>query len=166
MKKLSVLFAAAMMVVSVGMAKAQKIATLDVAGILNAMPEKKKADAEITTFVNAKQAEMKKKAEAAQAKYALYTKEAPTKTEAENKARGEEMQKLQEEMAQMEEKMRKDATAKQDLLFEPIEKKLMDIVTKVAKANGYDYIMDANSTGLVYKAGPDATPAVKKELGL
>jgi len=166
MKKLSVLFAAAMMVVSVGMAKAQKIATLDVAGILNAMPEKKKADAEITTFVNAKQAEMKKKAEAAQAKYALYTKEAPTKTEAENKARGEEMQKLQEEMAQMEEKMRKDATAKQDLLFEPIEKKLMEIVTKVAKANGYDYIMDANSTGLVYKAGPDATPAVKKELGL
>ena len=166
MKKLSVLFAAAMMVVSVGMAKAQKIATLDVAGILNAMPEKKKADTEITTFVNAKQAEMKKKAEAAQTKYALYTKEAPTKTEAENKARGEEMQKLQEEMAQMEDKMRKDATAKQDLLFEPIEKKLMDVVTKVAKANGYDYIMDANSTGLVYKAGPDATAAVKKELGL
>jgi outer membrane protein len=30
MKKLSVLFAAVMMVVSVGMAKAQKIATLDV----------------------------------------------------------------------------------------------------------------------------------------
>ena len=166
MKKLSVLFAAAIMVVSVGMAKAQKLATLDVAGVLNAMPEKKKADAELTTFINAKQAEIKKKAEAAQTKYALYTKEAPTKTEAENKVRGEEMQKLQEEMAQMEEKMRKDGTAKQDLLFEPIEKKLMEIVTKEAKANGYDYIMDANSTGLVYKAGPDATPAVKKELGL
>ncbi len=27
-------------------------------------------------------------------------------------------------------------------------------------------LCDANSTGLVYKAGPDATPAVKKELGL
>ena len=123
MKKLSVLFAAAIMVVSVGMAKAQKLATLDVAGVLNAMPEKKKADAELTTFINAKQAEIKKKAEAAQTKYALYTKEAPTKTEAENKVRGEEMQKLQEEMAQMEEKMRKDGTAKQDLLFETIEKK-------------------------------------------
>ncbi len=42
MKKLSVLFAAVMMVVSVGMAKAQKMATLDVLGVLNAMPEKKK----------------------------------------------------------------------------------------------------------------------------
>jgi outer membrane protein len=166
MKKLSVLFAAVMMFVSVGVAKAQKIATLDVVSILNAMPEKKKADTELKTFVDGKQAEIKKKADAAQAKYNLYTQEAPKKTEAENKARGEEMQKLQEEIAQMQEKMQKDAVARQDLLFEPIEKKLMDVVTKVAKANGYDYIMDANSTGLVYKGGPDATPAVKKELGL
>lgn len=50
MKKLSVLFAAVMMVVSVGMAKAQKIATLDVMGVLNAMPEKKKADADQSTI--------------------------------------------------------------------------------------------------------------------
>lgn len=166
MKKLSVLFAAVVMVASVGMAKAQKIATMDVAGILNAMPEKKKADTEITTFVNGKQAEIKKKADAAQAKYEAYSKEAQTKTEAENKARGEEMQKLQQELAQMEDKMRKDATAKQDALFEPIEKKLMEAVTKVAKANGYEYVMDVNSTGLVYKGGPDATAAVKKELAL
>ncbi|KFE99245.1 molecular chaperone Skp [Chryseobacterium formosense] len=166
MKKLSVLFAAVVMVASVGMAKAQKIATMDVAGILNAMPEKKKADTEITTFVNGKQAEIKKKADAAQAKYEGYTKEAQTKTEAENKARMEEMQKLQQELAQMEDKMRKDATAKQDALFEPIEKKLMEAVTKVAKANGYEYVMDVNSTGLVYKGGPDATAAVKKELAL
>jgi len=166
MKKLSVLFAAVMMVASVGMAKAQKIATMDVAAILNAMPEKKKADTEITTFVNGKQAEIKKKADAAQAKYEGYAKEAQTKTEAENKARGEEMQKLQQELAQMEEKMRKDATAKQDALFEPIEKKLMEAVTKVAKANGYEYVMDVNSQGLVYKGGPDATAAVKKELNI
>lgn len=44
MKKLSVLFAAVMMVMSVGVAKAQKIASLDVAAVLNLMPEKKKAD--------------------------------------------------------------------------------------------------------------------------
>ena len=166
MKKLSVLFAAVMMVVSVGMAKAQKIATLDVTAILNAMPEKKKADTEITNFVTGKQGEIKKKADAAQAKYELYSKEGATKTEAENKVRMEELQKLQQEIAQMEEKMRKDATAKQDALFEPIEKKLMDAVNKVAKANSYEYIMDVNASGLVYKGGPDATAAVKKELGL
>ncbi|WP_407405599.1 OmpH family outer membrane protein [Chryseobacterium sp.] len=166
MKKLSVLFAAVMMVVSVGMAKAQKIATLDVVSILEAMPEKKKADAEMKTFGEGKQAEIKKKADAAQAKYALYTQEAPKKTDEENKVRGAEMQKLQEEIQMMQDKLQKEGLAKQDVLFAPIEKKLNDAVTKVAKANGYDYVMDANAAGLIYKGGPDATVAVKKELGL
>ncbi|GEN68365.1 MULTISPECIES: OmpH family outer membrane protein [Chryseobacterium] len=166
MKKLSVLFAAVMMVVSVGMAKAQKIATLDVMGVLNAMPEKKKADADIKTFLDTKQAEIKKKADAGQVKLKQYTEEAPKKTADENKAREAELQKIQEEIAQMQDKAQKDLQAKQDVAFAPIEKKLNDAVEKVAKASGYDYIMDANSAAFVYKAGPDATAAVKKELGI
>lgn len=166
MKKLSVLFAAVMMVVSVGMAKAQKIATLDVIGVLNAMPEKKKADADLKTFLDTKQAEIKKKADAGQAKLKQYTEEAPKKTADENKAREAELAKMQEEIQQMQDKAQKDFIAKQDAAYEPIEKKLNDAVTKVAKANSYDYIMDANSSAFVYKAGPDATAAVKKELGV
>ncbi|GAB0156337.1 hypothetical protein CHRYSEOSP005_16010 [Chryseobacterium sp. Alg-005] len=166
MKKLSVLFAAVMMVVSVGMAKAQKIATLDVIGVLNAMPEKKKADADLKTFLDTKQAEIKKKADAGQAKLKQYTEEAPKKTADENKAREAELAKMQEEIQQMQDKAQKDFIAKQDAAYEPIEKKLNDAVTKVAKANSYDYIMDANSSAFVYKSGPDATAAVKKELNI
>lgn len=166
MKKLSVLFAAVMMVVSVGMAKAQKIATLDVIGVLNAMPEKKKADADLKSFLDTKQAEIKKKADAGQAKLKQYTEEAPKKTADENKAREAELQKMQEEIQQMNDKAQKDFVAKQDTAYEPIEKKLNDAVTKVAKANGYDYIMDANSSAFVFKGGPDATAAVKKELNI
>ncbi|AYZ14055.1 OmpH family outer membrane protein [Chryseobacterium arthrosphaerae] len=166
MKKLSVLFAAVMMVVSVGMAKAQKIATLDVLGVLNAMPEKKKADADLKTFLDTKQAEIKKKADAGQAKLKQYTEEAPKKTADENKAREAELQKIQEEIAQMQEKAQKDLQAKQEVVFGPIEKKLNDAVEKVSKANGYEYVMDANSPAFLYKAGTDATAAVKKELGI
>lgn len=166
MKKLSVLFAAGMMVVSVGMAKAQKIATLDVLGVLNAMPEKKKADADLKTFLDAKQAEIKKKADAAQTKYQQYQTEAPKKTADENKAREEEMKKLADDIQQMQDKAQKDLQAKQEVAFGPIEKKLNDAVEKVSKANGYEYVMDANSPAFLYKAGADATPAVKKELGI
>lgn len=166
MKKLSVLFAAVVMVVSVSMAKAQKLATVDLMGVLNAMPEKKKADTDIKTFLDAKQAEIKKKADAGQAKLKQYTEEAPKKTADENKARETELQKLQEEIAQMQEKAQKDLQAKQDVAFGPIEKKLNDAIEKVAKANGYEFIMDANSAALVYKSGADATAAVKKELGI
>ena len=153
MKKLSVLFGAVMMFVSVGMAKAQKIATLDLVSVLKA-------------FLDVKEAEIKKKTDIMQTKYALYTKEAPTKSEAENKARQEEMQKLQTEAQQMSERAQKDLAEKEKLAYAPIEKKVMDAVNKVAKANSYDYVMDTNSTGLIYKGGPDATAAVKKELGL
>ncbi|PKF76216.1 OmpH family outer membrane protein [Chryseobacterium sp. PMSZPI] len=166
MKKLSVLFAAVMMIVSVGMAKAQKIATLDVIGVLNAMPEKKKADADLKTFLDTKQAEIKKKADAAQTKFQQYQAEAPKKTADENAAREQEMKKLGEEIQQMQDKAQKDLQAKQDVAFGPIEKKLNDAVDKVAKANGYEYVMDANSPAFLYKAGADATAAVKKELGI
>lgn len=166
MKKLSVLFAAVMMVVSVGMAKAQKIATLDVMAVLNAMPEKKKADAEIKVFLDAKQAEIKKKADAGQAKLKQYSEEAPKKTAEENKARETELQKLQEEIAQMQDKAQKDLQGKQDIAFAPIEKKLNEAIEKVAKAVGYEFVMDSNSSAFVYKGGADATAAVKKELGI
>jgi len=166
MKKLSVLFAAVIMVVSVSMAKAQKLATVDLMGVLNAMPEKKKADTDLKAFLDTKQAEIKKKADAGQAKLKQYSEEAPKKTADENKAREGELAKMQEEIQQMNDKAQKDFVAKQDAAYEPIEKKLNDAVNKVAKANGYDYIMDANSAAFVYKGGPDATAAVKKELGV
>jgi hypothetical protein len=31
---------------------------------------------------------------------------------------------------------------------------------------GWDFIFDSATNGLIYKAGPDATAAVKKELGI
>ncbi|WBV58996.1 OmpH family outer membrane protein [Chryseobacterium camelliae] len=166
MKKLNVLFAAIMMVVSVGMAKAQKSATLNVAAVLNAMPEKTKADADLKSFIDTKQAEIKKKGDAGQAKLKQYEEEASKKTAEENKVRGLEIQKLQEEIAQMQDKAMKDSQAKQDALYDPIEKKLNAAIEKVAKANTIDFVLDANSSALIYKNGPDITADVKKELGL
>lgn len=166
MKKLSVLFAAVAMFVSMGVAKAQKSATLDVAAVLSLMPEKKKADADLKAFIDAKQGEIKKKGEAGQAKMKQYQEEAPKKTAEENKARETELMKLNEEIQQMNDKAMKDSQAKQDALYDPIEKKFNDAVAKVAKANSIDYVMDANSATFVYKNGPDITADVKKELGV
>ena len=56
MKKISILFAAVVMFMSFGVAKAQKIATVDVDAILNIMPEKIKADEQLKAFSTAKQA--------------------------------------------------------------------------------------------------------------
>lgn len=166
MKKLSVLFAAVMMFAAVGVANAQKIATLDVAGILNLMPEKKKADEQLLALSNAKRAEIEKQMKSAQELYAKYAEEAPKQTQQVNEQRNAELQKLQQNIAQMEQAAQKDLGEKTDAAYAPIEKKFNDAVSKVATANGWELIFDANNAGLIYKNGADATPAVKKELGL
>jgi outer membrane protein len=66
MKKLSVLFAAVMMFVTVGVAHAQKVASIDYESILAAMPETKKMTADLDTFSKTKGDELNKQAEAFQ----------------------------------------------------------------------------------------------------
>lgn len=164
MKKISVLFAAILMFATIGM-KAQKMATLDVASILNAMPEKKKADAQIKAFSDAKASELQKKSEAFKALYEKYSNEAKDQTDATNKTREAELKQNSETLKKIDADAQKELYDKQDAAFAPIEAKFNAAVSKVAKANGWDYIMDVNSSSLVYKNGPDATAAVKKELG-
>jgi outer membrane protein len=165
MKKLSVLFAALVMLVSVGI-KAQKIASLDVATILNMMPEKKKADEQLDAYSKAKQAEIQKAGQASQAIFQKYQEEAPKQTAEVNKTREAELQKMQADLQEKSAAAQKEVQDKTTATFAPIEDKFNAAVSKVAKANGWDFVFDANNPSLIYKAGPDATALVKKELGL
>ena len=67
-------------------------------------------------------------------------------------------------LQQLQQTAQADLAQRRDSAVKPIIEKLNNAVAKVAKANGWDFVVD--STALIYKAGPDATPAVKKELGL
>lgn len=165
MKKLSVLFAAVVMFLSVGV-KAQKIASLDVAAVLTAMPEKKKADEQIDAYQGAKQAELQKLAVAAQTKMQGWQEDAAKQTAEVNKKREAEFQVIQQDLQKKEADARKDVAEKSNATYAPIEAKFNAAVDKVAKANGFEFILDSSSPGLVYKTGPDATAMVKKELGL
>lgn len=164
MKKLSVLFAAVFLFVAVGVAKAQKIASLDVGAVLSVMPEKIKLDQQMKTLSDSKKAELDKKRTSAETLFEKYQKEAPTQTQQINEQRNAELQKLQSNLQQEAMAGEKDIRDKYDAGLEPIEKKIQDAISKVAKAKGYDFIVDA--TVFVYKGGPDATQDVKAELGL
>lgn len=166
MKKSSLLFAFAMLLMSFATVSAQKIATLDVAGILNAMPEKKKIDQQLESFSKTKQAEIEKQLSAAEAKFKKYQEEAPKQTQKVNEERQQELQKLQQNIQQMSQVAQQDIAKRQSEAYAPIEKKIGDAVAKVAKANGWDFVFDSNTMGLIYKGGADATAAVKKELNI
>ena len=74
MKKIKRIICSSDDVYVVGVAKAQKIATVDVAAILNMMPEKIKADEQLKAFSTAKQTELEKPATAFQADVQISTR--------------------------------------------------------------------------------------------
>ncbi|AZI33806.1 OmpH family outer membrane protein [Kaistella carnis] len=164
MKKLSVLFAAVMMFATVGVAKAQKVASMDYETVLAAMPETKKMTTDLDTFSKTKGEELQKQAEAFQKEVQQYQAEGAKLTEAQRTAKESELQKKQQNLQQLQTTAQNDLAARRDAAVKPIIEKLNKAVDKVAKANGYEFIIDASA--LIYKSGPDATPAVKKELGL
>ncbi|WP_226063359.1 OmpH family outer membrane protein [Kaistella polysaccharea] len=164
MKKLSVLFAAVMMFLAVGVAKAQKVAMMDYESVLATMPETKKMTTELDAFSKSKGDELNKQAESFQKEVQQYQADAAKLTEAQRTAKEADLQKKQQNLQQLQATAQNDLAQRRDTAVKPIIDKLNKAVEKVAKANGYDFIIDASA--LIYKGGPDATPAVKKELGL
>ncbi|UJF31079.1 OmpH family outer membrane protein [Kaistella sp. 97-N-M2] len=164
MKKLSVLFAAVMMFVTVGVANAQKVASMDYEAVLAAMPETKKMTTELDTFSKTKGDELNKQAESFQKEVQQYQADGAKMTEAQRTAKEAELQKKQQNLQQLQQTAQNDLSQRRDAAVKPIIEKLNNAVSKVAKANGYEFVID--STALIYKGGPDATPLVKKELGL
>ena len=164
MKKLSVLFAAVMMLVTAGAVNAQKVASMDYEAVLAAMPETKKMTTDLDTFSKTKGDELQKQAEAFQKEVQQYQADGAKLTEAQRTAKEGELQKKQQNLQQLQQTAQNDLAQRRDAAVKPIIDKLNNAVSKVAKANGFDFIID--STALIYKGGPDATPLVKKELGL
>lgn len=164
MKKLSVLFAAVMMLVTAGAVNAQKVASMDYEAVLAAMPETKKMTTDLDTFSKTKGDELQKQAEAFQKEVQQYQADGAKMTEAQRSAKEGELQKKQQNLQQLQQTAQNDLAQRRDAAVKPIIDKLNNAVAKVAKANGFDFIID--STALIYKGGPDATPLVKKELGL
>ncbi|MBU4537442.1 MAG: OmpH family outer membrane protein [Weeksellaceae bacterium] len=164
MKKLSVLFAAVMMLMTAGAVSAQKVASMDYEAVLSAMPETKKMTTDLDTFSKTKGDELNKQAESFQKEVQQYQAEGAKLTEAQRTAKEGELQKKQQNLQQLQQTAQNDLAQRRDAAVKPIIEKLNNAVTKVAKANGFDFIID--STALIYKGGPDATPLVKKELGL
>jgi len=166
MKHLSVLFTAVVLFISSSTLSAQKVASLDVDAVLNLMPDKKKADEKLKTLSDTKGAEIEKQMQSAEALFKKYQDEAGKQTPQENEKRSAELQKLQEQINQLRTAAQKDLAEKQNLEYAPVEKRFQTAVDKVAKANGWEFVLDANSSIFLHKSGPDATAAVKKELGL
>ena len=142
------------------------IAHINTQELIEAMPEMQSARAEIEKLAKSYENDIQTMASELQNKVKLYDSEAQSKTEEENRKRIEEVQGMEQSIRQFQGQAQQDISQKENELLEPILKKAKDAVIKVAKAQGFKYVLDTTpGSGVILADGKDLLIDVKKELG-
>ncbi|PKA98998.1 periplasmic chaperone for outer membrane proteins Skp [Flavobacteriaceae bacterium MAR_2009_75] len=144
-----------------------KVAHIDVTQLLSAMPEMKAAEAELKKLSETYNADIESSMTELRNKYTQYENEATSKSKEENEKRAAELQGVQKNIGEAQQAAQRELQKKQQELFSPISDKAKAAIEKVAAAQGFDYVIDAQQgSGLIVAKGKDLLIDVKKELGI
>ena len=157
---------------TVAMAQA-KIAHIDSQKLLKEMPDMKKAQAELqkveqsyTNDIQASIKEYQKKLEVFQQKVNALTEAQLKEKQAELEKEQRNLETMQNNIRQAQQTAAEEYQKKSQALIEPIMEKAKKAVQKVAKTQGYQYVLDsAAGAGVIVSDGKDLFNDVKKELG-
>ncbi len=145
----------------------QKIAHINSAELIKAMPEVINADKLLETFKASLDADGKTMYAEYQSKVQDFQGKEKTLSEALKEAKVKEIQDLQKRIEEFQQKAGDDFEKKRGELYDPILKKAEDAVKAVAKEKGYAYVFDTTQPGLVYFDGGISIMAdVKVKLGV
>jgi outer membrane protein len=164
----TLLFAAIFFIGAISFSGAQsKIAHINTNDLIAAMPEMKSAQAELDKLQKTYETEIRSMATELDTKIKKYQAEVDTKTEEENQTRAQEVQSIQESIRQYQGQAQQDLKTKEEGLLKPIFEKAKTAIDKVAKAQGFEYVLNSvEGSGVLVANGKDLLPDVKKELGL
>lgn len=169
MKNMKTLFVAiALLVGATSFMNAQtKIAHINAQELIENMPEYKTAQSTLDKVQRTYDTEIKAMAKEFQTKMQQYDGEAASKTDVENQKRVEEIQGMENNIAQYRQQALQDLDKKRSDLFQPILEKAQSTIQKVAKGLGYQYVLDSTvGSGVILADGKDIMPEVKKDLGI
>jgi len=141
-----------------------KVAHINTQELIAAMPAAKKAQAEIEALGKTYQTDIQASITEYQNTAKQYEAEVSTKTDEENQKRGLELQEKQQRIQQFRADAQKDLASKEAELFKPIQETAMKAINDVAKAKGYDYVIDRAT--LIVANGTDILADVKAKLGI
>ncbi|MCM4155294.1 OmpH family outer membrane protein [Gramella sp. AN32] len=144
-----------------------KVAHIATQDLVQSLPEYKSAMDQLEKLNKTYQAEIEDMTAEAQSTFQRYEAEAATKTEEENQKRATEIQSAQRRIQEHSANARQDLQKKENDLLRPVLEKVRAAIQKVARAKGYDYVLDSTTgTGVLLADGYDLMPDVKKELGI
>jgi outer membrane protein len=144
-------------------AQTPKIGYVDSRAVSDKLPEVKQAYAQLNEFSKQKENELRKEAEAFQAKVEEFEKGAQGMAQELATAKQRELQSLQEQLQIKQTNAQADVQKRQQQIFDPIEKRIQEAITQVANENGYTYVF-AKEVLLHSPAGDDISELVTKKL--
>lgn len=174
-KLINALFLGAGLLFTANIANAQqKLAHLNSAMIIEAMPEVKTARTTLEALQKTKQAEIEKMILEYQTKLKAAQEKEKTMSEANKEAVGKELQTMGAELQDLQKriedtkgKAQQELEAKNTELFNPIQVKADAAIKAVSKEKGFAYVFDTANQALIYwDGGEDITALVKTKLGI
>ena len=169
MKNFKTLIAA--LVVTFGFAFAgnaqAKVAHIASQELIEAMPAYKTAMSELEKLQKTYDAEIKNMVLELQNTMKKYQGEVDSKTAEENAKRAQEVQTTEKTIGDYRANALKDLQKKEVELLKPVYEQARTTVQKVARAKGYEYVLDSTTgTGVIMADGYNLMVDVKKDLGI
>ncbi|KAA1245902.1 OmpH family outer membrane protein [Aquimarina sp. RZ0] len=144
-----------------------KVAHIASQELVESMPAFKAAKSEIEKLNKTYEAEIRNMALELQNTVKKYSQEATTKTDEENLKRQQELQNTEKSIGDYRQNALKDLQKKEIELMKPIYEKARTSIQKVARAQGFQYVLDSTTgTGVILADGKDLMADVKKDLGI
>ncbi len=145
-----------------------KIVYINSASLLQAMPEREKADTLVSKFARSFQEQIDIMMKEYQNKGQQFQSSEKTMTEAMKEVKMKEIQDLQNRIESTQQSAQEKIQQKKQDVYTPIIEKVNKAIKAVAEEKKYDYIFDLASGGTIVfgKEEYDITPIVKAKLGI
>jgi len=166
MIKKIVLIALVMLPVATFAQESQKFAYINYMDVANAMPEFKLMNDSLTKSANEYQAEITNMRDEYTKKLSDFVNQQDSLNETIKIRRQQEIQELQQRVENFQQFAAQKQDEMQQRLSAPIQDKLQKAVNDVGKENNFLYIANAGAFLYISPNATDATPLVKKKLGI
>ena len=166
MKKIKILLLIICATLSLAINSQSKVAHINSTELVSSMPEMNEAKSELEKLAKTYENDIQTMAAELQSKVKQYDTEASTQTDEENAKRLQEVQGMEQSIRQYQNQAQQELQKKEFDLLKPITEKAQAAIVKVAKAQGFEYVLDSTQgQGVILADGKDLLEDVKRELG-
>ena len=145
---------------------AQKFGHVNTQEVFSQMPEVAQVKLKMDTINSQYENQLASMNEEFQKKYQDYQAQEATMAAAVKQIRQQELQEMQQRIQLFYNTAEQDIQKKQQELIAPVHEKMAKAIKAVGDRDGFTYIFDSASMVHIGADAIDATPAVKKELGI